>query len=70
MVARNIRSMKFNFMQTDPITFTKLLLSNGDENLVKYMAREDTIEPIPKLTHEINSSKNRRYPMPIGNIFT
>ena len=38
---------KINFMQIDPMSFTEFLLANGNENLVNYLERVDTIEPIP-----------------------
>ena len=38
---------KVDFMQIDPMTFSELLVANGDENLAKYMESVDTIEPIP-----------------------
>jgi hypothetical protein len=38
---------KVNFMQMDPMTFTEFLLANGDENLVRYLATINIIEPIP-----------------------
>ena len=38
---------KVNFMQMDPMTFTEFLLANGDENLVRYLATTNIIEPIP-----------------------
>ncbi len=38
---------KVNFLQIDPMTFTEFLMANGDGNLVEYLNRTDTIEPIP-----------------------
>lgn len=38
---------KINFMQIDPMTFTEILLANGNENLVRFLESIDTIEPIP-----------------------
>ena len=34
-------------MQIAPMTFTKFLLANGDENLMQYLQQADTLEPIP-----------------------
>ena len=38
---------KVNFLQIDPMTFTEFLMANGDGNLVEYLNRVDTIEPVP-----------------------
>ena len=38
---------KVNFLQINPMTFSELLLANGDGNLKTFLDRIDTIEPIP-----------------------
>ena len=38
---------KVNFMHIDPMTFSGFLITNGDENLTKYMKSINDVEPIP-----------------------
>ena len=38
---------KVNFMQIDPMSFKEFLLANGDDNLLEFLRRLDSIEPIP-----------------------
>ena len=38
---------KVDFMQIDPMTFSGFLVTNGDENLTKYMKSINDVEPIP-----------------------
>lgn len=37
---------KVNFLRVDPMTFSELLLANGDENLAAYLDSVDTLTPL------------------------
>lgn len=52
---------KVNFMQIDPMSFTEFLLANGDENLVHYLERVESIEPIPEAFFNPLSEKLKMY---------
>lgn len=57
---------KVNFLQIDPITFSGFLMSNGDENLMRYIQGINLIAPIPDVFFNPLYEKLKMYYMTGG----